>query len=636
MDQATLAIRASRTMTVRIFLVLLATTAPALAAQGLEQPPNTWVKRSPLPGGPVSPRMGYEASWGYDPRAKVLIRWAGHNQGGGGEQNAETWTFDPVTAKWTLKETNDSPPGVCCAQQNVFDEAGNRFIRFGAFSGNHGWQWFREIYLKNSSVWSYDLATNTWRDMRPLPQPQTNPLRCASWDSDHRVIVVFGGEGNREGTLVYDPYANTWKRQKPPVEPEFRSGGNMAYDSARKRHILFGSQFSDDSHTWAYDLAANRWTDLKPKEQPPTDKNDAVLTYDPHAKVVLAVVKISTGDDEKEKHRLETWAFEGDANTWRKMNPPREPDASGNRARLLTFLPDHGVAILETRTHPPQGPAEQQIWTYRYSDAKPAEQSAAPAARREPPIVEEVVASVLGANNIEVSWKPPPGENIGGYFVERAAVEVWTEDQLRRLKGQTPPLVKPSVGALRRIGGFARLNEKPLAESKFKDTVDLSKPSTVEGEPLYENRMSSEQVDSNGQGYRFAVFAYRVRAVDGSGVESGPSPFVLTIPSAPQSVFSRERGMQCDLKWAKNPEQRIAGYRIYRMNGRWDKDPIVRLNDEPVAETAFSDLRAGDDTRRYHVVAVDALGQEGIPSAPVWFDREWKSFYKPFTGEWHQ
>ena len=27
-----------------------------------KQKPNTWVKRSPLPGGPRSPRLGYEAS----------------------------------------------------------------------------------------------------------------------------------------------------------------------------------------------------------------------------------------------------------------------------------------------------------------------------------------------------------------------------------------------------------------------------------------------------------------------------------------------------------------------------------------------------------------------------------------------
>jgi len=45
---------------------------------------------------------------------------------------------------------------------------------------------------------------------------------------------------------------------------------------------------------------------------------------------------------------------------------------------------------------------------------------------------------------------------------------------------------------------------------------------------------------------------------------------------------------------------------------------------------------AGKSSRHYYVVAVDTLGQEGFPSAPVWFEREWKQYYKPFVGEWHQ
>lgn len=164
----------------------------------LTQPENTWIKRSPLPDAVPSPRLGYEGACVWDSKHHVLIRYGGHNQGGGGEQHSEVWTFDPITTEWILKEPNTSPPGVCCAQQNVFDTVGGSYIRFPAFSGSHGWQWFREIYMNNSSVWSYDLSANTWRDLRPLPEPHIRPLRCAAWDSDHQVIVVFGGEGGRD------------------------------------------------------------------------------------------------------------------------------------------------------------------------------------------------------------------------------------------------------------------------------------------------------------------------------------------------------------------------------------------------------------------------------------------------------
>jgi hypothetical protein len=248
----------------------LALLAPTADPAPIEQPLNTWVKRSPLEGGPPSPGMGYEASLVWDSKHRRVIRWAGHNQGGGGEQNAEVWTFDPLTAKWELKEPNTSPPGACCNQQNLFDADQGRMIRFSAFSGSHGWHWFRENYLSNSSVWNYDLATNTWRDRRPAPAPRIAPLRCASWDSDYQVALVFGGEGSREGTLVYDPYTNTWHRLKPKDEPDPRSGGTMAYDAANKLHVLFGTQFDNDPLTWTFDLRKNEWRGHKPKDGPPT------------------------------------------------------------------------------------------------------------------------------------------------------------------------------------------------------------------------------------------------------------------------------------------------------------------------------------------------------------------------------
>ena len=97
---------------------------------------------------------------------------------------------------------------------------------------------------------------------------------------------LIGDEGSREGTLVYEPHTNTWTWMNPEPQPDFRSGGNMAYDAARKLHILFGAQFTNDPHTWAYDLRKNEWRDLKPAAMPPTNENDVLLTYDTLNQVV--------------------------------------------------------------------------------------------------------------------------------------------------------------------------------------------------------------------------------------------------------------------------------------------------------------------------------------------------------------
>jgi hypothetical protein len=709
-------------------LALFTAAGLAFAQPPLEQEPNTWVKRSPSKTAPKSPGMGYEASLVYDPVNKRVIRWGGHNQGGGGEQNAEVWVLDPATMKWELKEPNQSPPGVCCAQQNVFDTAGGRFLRFAAFSGNHGWHWFRENYLNNSAVWSYDLGANRWRDLRTTGGPQPAPLRASSWDSHHQVAVVFGGEGSRDGTSVYDPHTNTWTRMEPPGEPRERSGGNMAYDAAHRLHILFGTQFGDDPHTWAYDLAANRWRDLKPAVQPPTRINDAVLAYDAAAQKVIAVVRVadtSKGDEVMSGH-LETWAYDAGKNTWEQMKPAQEPDGWGNRRRILVAIPDQQLILMEAYVNPtervPGVGREQQIWTYRYGPVKAAavlpptevkvstkagaavvtwkaskgtksyhvyrgqgetpwtvkfsaaekvgigdadtgsymdekcqpgtvyhyfvravdqdgkESADSVHVRTQPRIVEDAIVSVVSEKEVQLTWQAPA--DAVGYHVERAVVEVFSEDEILRLKKDTPPLAEPSIGAVKRIGPFARLTKEPLKTAAFTDKdLDLSKPRAAEGEPVYKHRFRADQLDANGKSYRYAVYAYRIRAVNALGVESGPSPWFLTIPSAPQWPLAKEEGTKCHLKWAANAEKGIKGYRVYRMDSPRINGPgqkVHRLTADPAAATTFTDEAAGKEACRYWLVAVDALGQEGFPSSPVWHQREYRKYYEPFVGEWHQ
>src|SRR5205807_892485 len=149
---------------------------------------------------------------------------------------------------------------------------------------------------------------------------------------------------------------------------------------------------------------------------------------------------------------------------------------------------------------------------------------------------------------------------------ERAPVEVFTEDEIKRLRTDTSPLDEPSVGAVKAIGSFVRLTKEPLEATTFTDTgIDLTKPAKLDGKPLFTHRFRSDQLHAEGKPYRFGVYAYRVIAQYPKAVEGGAGPYALTIPSSPQWVFSREDGTKCHLRWTANPESGLKGYRVYRM-----------------------------------------------------------------------
>lgn len=684
-------------------------------------PLKTWVKRHPLPKvqHKPAPRMGYETTYGYDGRQKLLIRYGGHNQGGGGEQNSEVWTYDLAQDAWTLKEPNDAPPGVCCGQQNVFDNALGLFLRFPAFSGSHGWQSRREIDLKNSSVWTYDLPTNTWRAMRPCPEVWPSPLRGAAYDPHHQVTVLHGGEGSRHGTVAYDLYANAWYELKPRGGPEPGvSQPGFTYDPVHRLFVLFGSQFQDDERTWVYDLRKNAWRVLDVKEHPPGKQSCPVLAADSRSGIVLCSVQAAAGKEREEgASRLETWVLDVSVPRWMRLNVPREPDPSGARNRVLVHLPDENLFVLENRTKD-----EQQIWTLRYSDALPpipgpkelrvvtesnaakltwqapegttdqhyrvfrgqgakpwevewkpiadnlretryrdenlergtvyqyqvqlggywSNENAASSSwivRSQPPVVVDLTASVLGPRKIELQWAQSSAEDVVGYQVERADVSVYSTDQIVPIKERYRSGSDLAVGRIKRIGQFRRLTGQPLKTPEFADTTaDLAAEPREPAEPALAGApLAPDRFDAKGKPYRYAVYAYRVVAVNRLGAESGPSPLVFTFPSAVQHVFAKEEGKdKTRLKWRPNREQGIAGYLVDRHDGRWDKDTISRLTPRPIASQEFLDEKSGTDTRRYEILAVDILGQEGEPSQPVWSRREWARFYVPYVGEWHQ
>jgi hypothetical protein len=418
--------------------------------------------------------------------------------------------------------------------------------------------------------------------------------------------------------------------------------------------------------TWAYDAGKNQWRPMQARAPDGWGNRSRALVALPDDNLILAEARVNTAD--------RTAVAEREQQVWTYRYAQAKPDPAPQPPTGLTLKvepravalawqpsPSHevsGYTVYRGTGAPPWRVEYQQIArvdrpAFRDEGVKPgvvhhyfvravtkggAESPDSIRVRTQPRLVEDVVVSVLGTKEVRLSWKHVGGAT--GYYVERAPVEVLTEDELVRLKKDTPPLKEASVGAVKAVGPFVRLTKEPIPAAGYTDrAVDLTQPQSAGAAPLYRHHFHAEQLDAKGTPYRWAVYAYRVRAVNALGVVGGPSPYALTIPSAPQWVFAKEDGEQCRLKWAANPERGITGYRVYRMEGPKRNGPgqrVTRLTDTPVTGTTFTDPKATKQTKRYWVVAVDALAQEGFPSAPVWHYREFRKAYEPFVGAWHQ
>ncbi len=517
----------------------------------------------------------------------------------------------------------------------------------------------------------------------------------ATYDANHELALRFGGQGNAGGTnnlFAYDAYANTLNRLKADNPPSPRDGMGLCYDAKNDCLVLFGSQYDNDEKTWIYRYETNRWEGhtLTPH---PTGKKLGTYSTIPRMAFDSAngVCLCLTWDTSSGKH--ETWALDAAKRRWEKMNPLAEPEPSMSRSRNLGYSAEDNVFILETSSKEGRGRAPQ-IWTYRYKKAPATSRPAPPPdlqvvtevgksalkwaastgpvkayrvyraradepwkarfepvatvtgttyedaglssgavyfytvravghdgaesrsslrARTQPRVLVTPVVSVLAADRVEVSWSAHPAGDVVGYNVYRGEASVRTvkKGTPAPWKDNDPEYSEPPVVEVRDITRIRKLNEKPLNETSFTDKIDL------------------KLKEHGPEEYRYAVHAYIIKAVNRLGTESGPSPYALTIPSEPANVLNREADGTAQLKWDASPERGVVGYHVYKLEGTWK---IARLTAEPIKATTFTH-KGGRGATRYWVVAVDALGQEGQPSSPVWHNQRYAGFY---SGEWHQ
>jgi hypothetical protein len=197
-----------------------------------------------------------------------------------------------------------------------------------------------------------------------------------------------------------------------------------------------------------------------------------------------------------------------------------------------------------------------------------------------------LLASVEGAREVRLSWKPDPAADVVGYRVYRARGA-----EVEEPRGQL-------------------LTAKPLGEPRLVDrTLDLS----------------------DG-----VMCSYWVTAVNRAGIESGASPLARTFPDAPRGLVVPEGVGPADgvgnrlnyvVGWNWPDQVKVAGFNVYHATENIDTLLVqggygsfwklwTKVNEKPVesGEIVFPVSADGPRNHYFYVRAVNVLGQEGFYS----------------------
>ena len=133
---------------------------------------------------------------------------------------------------------------------------------------------------------------------------------------------------------AYDVYANSLEVKKvdePHPQPvlEYRPFCYLP----DKRQIFFYEYRDGHGHaTWVYDVEANRFTDLKPTQQPPSQVGTVLYLQDQNA------VFAPAGRDRQ-------WVYSFDENTWARLPVQGELPRFDPVYAQTVYVPEYGVLV---------------------------------------------------------------------------------------------------------------------------------------------------------------------------------------------------------------------------------------------------------------------------------------------------
>jgi hypothetical protein len=500
-------------------------------------------------------------------------------------RRSAVWLYDPAENTWT----NMRPPPYhrpLTREENIGGlNAGAAYhprheisISFGGQGSQGG----------TSNLHFYDAYANKLTRINAANPPSPRDGMGICGDTKNDCLVVFGSQyASDEKTYLYRFSTGTWEAHDLKPRPSATLGKTystiprLAYDSRSEICLgLFWDDATGKHETWTLDVAKLQWKKMDALTEPdPSMSRSRNLAFSPEHNVFILdlnpaalkgkgaqiwTYRIGPGRTVLQTVPAGKGRFEKPSyGTLKRLPPPADvlSETEANRV-ALSWKPVQEAAsyrvyrslgtqpwqpkfeclgdVKETGFIDTRITAKQAAhYMVRAVDANGIESDDSLRARSMPRVALKPIVSVLAKDQIEISWNRHPAKDIAGYNLYRGVVTVRTvkKGEPKPWRDNDPEYDEPRVAEVTDVTGIQKLNGKLLTNLFFMDRVDISKPLP------------------QSKDYKHAVYAYVVRAVNRLGVESGPSPYALTIPSEPTSVFNREKGAMAELKWAANTER---------------------------------------------------------------------------------
>ena len=194
-----------------------------------------------------------------------------------------------------------------------------------------------------------------------------------AYDSESKQVILFGGQTGdfrkssnfSDETWAYDVVAQTWANVKPAVSPQAGAAGSLAYDVESDRIILYGNTnvLFTSGDTWAYDFNSNTWTKMKARG--PLGHLGLRMAYDAESDKIILFGGYGISRDEMYQ---DTWSYDFNSDSWVEMKPTISPP--GQNFHSMTYDVKADRVILwggDTETSSSRPPKDPSVWAYDYN-----------------------------------------------------------------------------------------------------------------------------------------------------------------------------------------------------------------------------------------------------------------------------